>query len=218
MAIDEAVGRMVAALRAGGQLDNTLVVFTSDQGLAVGQHGFLDKHAPYDACIAAPLLFSMPGTLPSGAVCPVPASGVDLAPTLLAFAGIAPAWTMHGRDLGPLLRNPAADWPHPVLLMNTHSRYGADTAVIPSQKSARPDRVPWWVLLRQGRFKYIRTMVENEPEELYDLEADPGELVNLALDPAHRGMLNQLRGETLAELRRVEAPFVNRLPPTLTGG
>lgn len=214
-ALDEAVGSLLDTLGETGQLENTLIVFTSDQGLAVGQHGFLDKHAPYDANIAAPLIFSMPGVLPSGAACDMAAGGADLAPTLLSFAGLAPPWTMHGRDLGPLLRDPTAPWPHPTLLMNTHDRYGSDTANIfdPSASAGpRPDRVPWWVLLRQGRFKYIRTLVAGEPEELYDIEADPEELDNLARRPARHEILAALREATVNELRRIRAPFVNNMP------
>ncbi|MFP4249875.1 MAG: sulfatase-like hydrolase/transferase [Armatimonadota bacterium] len=214
-ALDEAVGLLLATLRETGQLENTLIVFTSDQGLAVGQHGFLDKHAPYDANIAAPLIFSMPGALPEGAVCDVAAGGADLAPTLLGFAGIAPPWPMHGHDLGPLLRDPAARWPHDTLLMNTHQRYGSDTAEIfdPSASlRSRPDRVPWWVLLRRGRYKYIRTLVPGAPEELYNLAADPEELDNLARQPAHRDTLVTLRKAMVDELRRVDAPFVTSLP------
>lgn len=219
-ALDESIGSLMGSLRETGQLENTLVVFTSDQGLAVGQHGFLDKHAPYDANIAAPLIFSMPGSLPSGACRDVAVGGVDLAPTLLRFAGLELPWFMHGRDLGPLLRDPSMPWDHPTLLMNTHQTYGSDTARIfdPSAASETPaDRVPWWVLLRQGRFKYIRTLVAGEPEELYDVTADPDELVNLALNPEFRDLLRQFRQAMIGELRRVEAPFATHLPETSTG-
>ncbi|MDY0167090.1 MAG: sulfatase-like hydrolase/transferase [Thermoguttaceae bacterium] len=154
-ALDEAVGKLLEALEESGQRDNTLVVFTSDQGLAVGQHGFLDKHAPYDANIATPLIVSMPGTLPQGKVCNRPVGGVDLVPTFFRVAGIDLPWKMHGRDLTPLLKNPQRDWPHPTLLIYTVGRFGDDTLHPPSP-AKRPDRVPWYLLLRQGRYKYIR--------------------------------------------------------------
>jgi len=195
------------------------MVFTSDQGLAVGHHGFLDKHAPYDANIAAPLIFSMPGTLPAGAVCDVAAGGADLAPTLLGFAGLEPPGPMHGRDLGALLREPSSPWPHPTMLMNTHQRYGSDTARVfdPSTSPNSPaDCVPWWVLLRKGHHKYIRILVAGEPEELYDMSTDPEELNNLALQPAHRDTLQALRQATLDELRRIDAPFLANLPRAST--
>jgi arylsulfatase A-like enzyme len=68
------------------------------------------------------------------------------------------------------------------------------------------------VSLRLGKDKYIRTLVENEIEELYDLDRDPEELTNLALQPEHRPLLERLRQLTIAELRRTEAGFVARMP------
>ena len=106
LAIDEGVGKIIAALKETGQYENTLVVFTSDQGFAWGQHGFQTKLAPYDATIRSPLIVSLPGRLPRGKVCPSPAGGVDLVPTFFSFAGIAPPWKMHGQDLTELLEHP----------------------------------------------------------------------------------------------------------------
>jgi arylsulfatase A-like enzyme len=100
-------------LEQTNQRQNTRVVFTSDQGLAVGQHGFFDKHAPYQANVAAPLIVSMPGTLPGGAVSEAVVSGVDLIPTFLGFARIPLPRPMHGHDLTPVWKNPAAEWPKP---------------------------------------------------------------------------------------------------------
>ena len=87
-ALDEGIGQVLAALEESGQLDNTLVVFTADQGYAWGQHGFRAKLAPYDANIRSPLIISMPGTLPQAKVCRTPVGGVDLPPTILKFAGL----------------------------------------------------------------------------------------------------------------------------------
>lgn len=211
-ALDEGVGKLVAALNETGQRAKTLVVFTSDQGLALGQHGFLDKHAPYDANIAAPLIFSMPGTLPQGTACDQPVAGVDLVPTFFRFAAIEPPWKMHGRDLSPLLKDPHAPWPHPALLIQSGDRFGDDTLRVAPPKG-RPERVPWYLLLRLGRYKYVRTLVAGEIEELYDLGNDPEELVNLALQPQSREQLVRFRQAAVAELRRIEARMVDRLPP-----
>ena len=73
-------------------------------------------------------------------------------------------------------------------------------------------KVPWWVSLLEGRHKYIRTLVQDEVEELYDLESDPEELNNLALDPAHLDKLRAMRAATLTELRRTDAGMVDNLP------
>ncbi|MBG85685.1 MAG: sulfatase [Verrucomicrobiales bacterium] len=162
LAIDEGVGRLVAALKESGQLENTLVVFTSDQGFAWGQHGVRSKLAGYDATIRAPLIISMPGSLPRGQVCERPVGGVDLIPTFHRFAGIELPWQMHGHDLTPLLRNPQAAWKHPVLIANTWNSFGSDTAVIPADGGFRAG-IPWYVMLRHGRYKYIHSLLENEP-------------------------------------------------------
>ncbi|MCH7688140.1 MAG: sulfatase-like hydrolase/transferase, partial [Planctomycetes bacterium] len=119
LAIDEGVKRLLATLKETGQRENTLIIFTSDQGFAWGQHGFRHKVAAYDSNIRSPLIISMPGRIPQGSVCPSPVGGVDLVPTIFRFAGIDLPWKMHGHDLSPLLENPKAEWPHPVLLAAT---------------------------------------------------------------------------------------------------
>lgn len=210
LAIDESVARLLATLAESGQLENTLVVFTSDQGYAWGQHGFRHKLGPYDATIRAPLIFAMPGTLPAGKTCTAPVSGTDFAPTFFRVAGLELPWKMHGRDLTPLLKDPGARRDTPVLLTHTGRSFGKDT-----DDPARADvleGVPWWVSLRLGKDKYVRTLVENEIEELYDLDADPDELTNLALRAEQRPLLERMRELTIAELRRTGAGFVDRMP------
>jgi arylsulfatase A-like enzyme len=73
--------------------------------------------------------------------------------------------------------------------------------------------VPWWALIVKDRYKYIRTLVKDEIEELYDLKADPEELNNLALDPKHSKRLAEYRQELIDELRRTDAGMVKTLPP-----
>jgi arylsulfatase A-like enzyme len=219
-AVDESVGTLLQTLDETDQRKNTLIVFASDQGLAIGQHGFFDKHAPYDANVASPLIFNFPGRIAAGAVCPTPVAGVDLIPTFFRFAEIELPWKMDGHDLTPLLENSAARWPHPALLVYTIGAWGEETLTMPAaDRETVPERgfrVPWYVSLRMGNYKYIRTLVENEIEEVYDVSADPNELNNLALDLRHDAALQRLRAATLAELRRVDAKFVDRLPSTKT--
>lgn len=217
LAIDEGVGRIMKLLKETNQLRNTLVVFTSDQGFAWGQHGFCKKLAPYDATIRSPLIVSMPGTIPQGVVCETAVGGVDLVPTFFRFAGIKLPWKMHGNDLTSLLQNPKSNWDHSVLVALTGMKYGSETDRVPTNPKdlymgSVPGRVPWWISLRQGRYKYIRTLIEGEIEELYDLELDPEELRNLALEQKSAGMLRKFRKATIIELRRTDAGMADHLP------
>ncbi|MCB1066265.1 MAG: sulfatase-like hydrolase/transferase, partial [Verrucomicrobiae bacterium] len=214
-ALDEGIGKVLAALEESGQLANTLVVLTADQGYAWGQHGFRAKLAPYDANIRSPLIISMPGTLPEGKVCRTPVGGVDLPPTFFSVAGLDLPWTMHGHDLMPLLKDPDAAWPHTTIMPFTADKFGADCDVVPAPPGNQHKAgVPWYVMLvDKDHQKYIRTLNANEPEELYDLEADPNELTNLASDPAHAETVKELRAAAIAELKRTDAKMVDSLPP-----
>lgn len=211
-AVDEGVGELLRALKETGQLDNTLIVFTSDQGFAWGEHGYAWKTGPYDACLRMPLIFRFPGRVVRGAVCRQAVTIADVAPTLLGFAGVPLPWEMHGHDLGPLLREPASPSDYPVLMEHFYTRFGPETDG-GETGSDFAGGVPWWLFVRQGKFKYVRTLVPDEIEELYDLEADPQELKNLALDAAHRLTLEDYRTRLLAELRRTKAGCVDKLPP-----
>jgi arylsulfatase A-like enzyme len=212
-ALDEGIGQVLSALETSGQFANTLVVLTADQGYAWGQHGFRAKLAPYDANLRSPFIISMPGTLPEGKVCRTPVGGADIAPTFFSFAGLKLPWEMHGHDLTPLLKNPEAEWPHTTLLPFTADKFGADCDVVPAPPANRHKTgIPWYLMLAQGRHKYIRTLEANEPEELYDLQADPDELNNLASEPQHADTVKKLRDAAIAELRRTGAKMVDSLP------
>jgi arylsulfatase A-like enzyme len=216
-AIDEGVGRLINALEETNQLSNTLIIFTSDQGYALGQHGFTRKVAPYDANIRAPLIVSLPGEVAEGKVVSEPVAGVDLIPTILRAASMDLPWRMDGRDLWPLLRQHKFEWSHPMLLTSTGWTYGDDTSPLPvdgMDGHSRLTGIPWYVMLRHDRFKYIRTLVPNEIEELYDLNLDPGEFFNLASRREFQTVLKKYRSMALDELGRTEAPFVDQLPDT----
>ena len=219
LAIDEGVGRLLEALRSSGQDENTLVVFTSDQGFAWGQHGFKSKVAPYRAMVEAPLIIRPPGKTAAkcaGRVISDPVSGVDLPPTFFAQAGIPLPWKMHGFDLSPLLQSQETRWDHPAMLVHTGKIYGSSTDHIPAKDDPalyHGPGVPWYVMLCENNYKYVRNLVPSETEELYDLNSDPEELTNLALDPNHAKTLKRLRRAAIDELRRTDAGLVKNLPP-----
>jgi arylsulfatase A-like enzyme len=120
---------------------------------------------------------------------------------------------MHGHDLSPLLKNPDADWPHTTMLPFTADKFGADCDRVPEPPgNQHKTGIPWYVLVVEGNYKYIRTLQANEPEELYDLKSDPDELTNLALDPSRKELVKKLRESAIAELRRTNAKMVDTLP------
>lgn len=212
LALDEAVKRLMDTLEETGQRKNTVVVFTSDQGLAFGQHGFRGvKIAAYDANVRSPLIFSQPGRIPQGKVCRTPVTGADIVSTMLKFTGMKEPWEMHGHDLSPLLNNPEAKWDHPAMLVATGQTYGSDTNTIPVGAKVMHANVPWYVMLRDRRYKYIRPLM-HDLEELYDLQTDPDELTNLVAKPEHKERLKRMRAQLIAELRRTKCGFVDRMP------
>ena len=222
IAIDEGVGRVLKALKASGQDEDTLVVFTSDQGFGWGQHGFKSKVGPYHATVGAPLIIRPPAAKAgktAGRVVKEPVSGVDLPPTFFSQAGLPLPWEMHGEDLSPLLEDPGSKRISPAMLVHTGKIYGSATANIPAVDDPRlyhGPGVPWYVMLAGGKFKYVRNLIEGEIEELYDLKGDPDELDNLALKAEFKETLAQYRQMAIRELKRTKAPSVGNLPRPAT--
>lgn len=218
LAIDEGIGRLLVALKESGQDENTLIVFTSDQGFAWGQKGFKSKVAPYRATVAAPLIIRPPKDIAkhcAGRVIESPVSGVDLPPTFFAQAGLELPWPMHGHDISPLFAKDQLPWKHPAMLVHTAKTYGSATDKIPPKDDPalyHGPGIPWYVMLSEGRYKYIRNLVEGETEELYDILADPDELVNKAHDRGLEMTLKKFRALAIQELRRTGAGFVDHLP------
>ena len=217
-ALDEGIGRVIAALKESGQLDDTLIVFTADQGFGMGEHGFRMKLGPWDATYRSPLIVSMPARFPQGKVCPQPVHAVDLVSTFMATAGLAEPWEMHGRDLTPLLQAPEAPASaiRPCYYEHTGQTFGSD---VEKTLRARPadavhNHVPFYIALNDGRWKYIRYLKAGETEELYDLQSDPEELTNLADEPAQQAHLQRLRKLAEDEARRTKAGFADEMPPT----
>jgi arylsulfatase A-like enzyme len=215
-AVDEGVGRVLAALEESGQMKNTLVIYTADQGFGLGEHGFNQKVAPYDATLSSPLIISWAGHIAAGKICRHPVNCPDLMDLICRTTSTNLPWKTHGRDIRPLLENPeTTTWTSPMLFTHTGRHYGDETDAIPADEElTAASKVPWYAMLRHGPYKYVRYFVAGETEELYDLNADPDELTNLASRQDHRGRLAELRARTIQELRRTEAGFVDRLPKT----
>lgn len=213
-AIDEGVGELVKALKESGQLENTLVVYTADQGFAMGEHGMRMKIAPYDANYRSPLVVSMPGTVAAGGVCPQVANAPDLVATFFGLSGVKPPASLHGRDLAPLLKNPAAEWVHPLLYEHTGEHYGDAVTKVLKADAAKAiyQKVPWYTAVVFENYKYVRYLQPGVPDELYDLTNDAGEMTNLAADAKNGTRLARMRAVLTAELARTGAA-AELIPP-----
>jgi arylsulfatase A-like enzyme len=209
--LDDAVGSLVDALKRTGQWENTLIIYTSDQGFAWGQHGFQHKVGPYDANIASPFIVSYPGVVPEGKVSATPVGGHDVVPTIFHYADVKLPWKMHGRNISPLIQNPEEKSDHSVLLTFTGRKYGSDTRNIFQGPDPHAD-IPWWVSYRKHQYKYIINLTKGDIEELYDLDKDPDELRNLALETSYSETLSEMRTAAIEEMKRTDCPFVDKLP------
>jgi arylsulfatase A-like enzyme len=182
--VDAACGRVLDELKSQGLLENTLVVFTTDNGYFHGEHGLADKWYPYEESIRVPLIVRDPRSPASvrGKTNDEFVLNVDLAPMLLAAAGVPAPEAMQGRDFSPLYLasgQPAQPaWRDEFFYEHATIR---NTDFIPSSQAlVRKDvKYIWW-----PDFKH---------EELFDLRHDPHETHNLAADPAQRAVLEELR-------------------------
>lgn len=215
-AVDEGVGRIVQALRESGQLENTLIVFASDQGFGIGEHGFRMKLGPWDATYRSPLIVSMPARFAKRQVCAHPVHGVDLVSTFFEVAGIKEPWGMHGQSIVPLLEDPSTTAQrHAVIYEHTGHDFGQDVGrtLRDNPAHAEHNHVPYYVAVNDGRWKYIRYLRKGETEELYDLRNDPEELRNLSDEKEQTETLSRLRTAMHDELLRTGADFTDAIPP-----
>ena len=212
LSIDENVGRLVDTLEESGQLENTIVIFTSDQGLGMGHHGHVKKkNAPYYATLTSPLIVRYPTDFASGSVCREPVNGADLVQTLHEITGVKPLDTMDGMSLVPQLVKPRAKIKRETMLMtNTRTSFseGIPNGVRRRNREAiEIDEMPMWVMIRNGAYKYAHYTGDEAFEEIYHLENDPDELNNLALSRENKKLLHELRQKAATELRQTQSGF-----------
>jgi choline-sulfatase len=173
--LDDRIGEVLDALAATGLADDTVVLFTTDHGEMLGERGLWYKMTFFDGAARVPLFAAGPGIARGRHAAPV--SQLDLAPTLAELAGVDVGDArFEGTSLAPALLGRSQDGPEWVV-----GEYLAEGARSPS------------VMLRRGRHKFIRT--PGDPDQLYDVEADPQELRNLADDPAARKVAEAMADE-----------------------
>ena len=194
MAIEDGVGEIYKALKETGQLDNTIIVFTSDNGYFYGEHGLsVERRLAYEESIRMPLLVRYPKAIKSGTVRDEFALNIDLAPTLLELAGAAVPDTMQGRSLVPLLKGKRPAWRDSFLI-----EYYSDK-VFP-----RVLRMGYKAV-RNQRWKYIHYLELEGMDELYDLKTDPYEMKNLIHQPGAAAALARMKREMEQLLKETSA-------------
>ncbi|MDE3239010.1 MAG: sulfatase [Paracoccaceae bacterium] len=184
-AIDDGVGRLLDWLDESGEAQNTLVIYTSDQGFFLGEHGWFDKRFMYEESLQMPFLVRHPASIRPGMRSQHIAMNVDFAPTFLDYAGVRTPSYMQGTSLRPLFEGRAgADWQDVAYhrywmnrddIHNAYAHYGI--------RDARWKLIYWY-----DRGLGIEGANEGEGVgewELFDCDADPHELTNLAADRAH---------------------------------
>jgi len=182
--VDEGLGRITEALQQRGALDDTVILLTGDNGYFYGEHGLSEeRRLAYEESIRLPLLVRYPKLVKAGSMPAQLALTIDLAPTLLELAGVAPPKTVDGRSLVPVLRGAAPKWRAFFLI-----EYYSDT-VFPRMQRMGYDAV------RTKRYKLIRYRELPGMDELYDLETDPYELENLVDSRAHVAIRESLKKE-----------------------
>lgn len=183
-AIDDQVGRLLATLKATGADENTIILFTSDHGDMLGNHGLRRKRKPHDESARVPGIIRWPGRVPAGKVVDTLFSHIDMPPTLLALSGHEVPKPMQGADLSRVALGQTTEGPEAVLLQ----------IFVPFS----PDGIarPWRGLITRDH-TYAR--YEDAPWVLFDDAADPHQMKNLAQDPAAAAWREKLDAR-LAEL------------------
>lgn len=180
-AADDNLGRLLQTLDELGLTENTVVIFTSDNGYYHGEHNLGDKRSVYDESLRIPLLVRYPKRFAQGKVLDEMALNIDLAPTLLDLAGVAAPREMQGRSWLPLLAGQSQDWRQSFLAEYFLENRYATTPTI--------------VAVRTANAKLIKYPGHEEWTELFDLAADPYETKNLIADPAHQDLLARMTAE-----------------------
>jgi arylsulfatase A-like enzyme len=175
--VDVQIGRLVAALESTGQLERTLILFTSDHGLALGSHGLMGKQNMYEHTIGVPLLIAGPG-VPAGQRVAAQCHLRDLYPTVCELAGLAIPPTVQGRSLVPVLRGERAEVQEEI--------FGYFTDTQRMLRTADGWKLVWYPKL--------------DRRQLFHIAEDPGELRDLVADPAHRARLESMSARLRAWL------------------
>jgi arylsulfatase A-like enzyme len=183
MGVDDAVAEIVATLEKVGIRENTIIIFLSDNGFALGDHRLIGKACPYDACIHVPFVISYPGKISAPRVDSSMVLNIDIAPTLTELVGISNVPAFDGESFLPVLTDPGAQF-RDGFLFEQYQDDGEDRSMT--------TMVPAYVGFRTNEWKYIE--YETGEQELYNLVNDPYEMDNLIGNSVYDDVIAGLQG------------------------
>ena len=194
--VDENIGRVLEYLDKSGLADNTIIIYSSDQGFYLGDHGWYDKRWMYEESFRMPFVIRWPGKIKAGSKFEQLIQNIDYAPTFLEVAGIRIPDDVQGNSLVPLFNNPK----------NTHWR---KSIYYHYYEHGGEHQVPRHEGVRNERYKLIN-FYANDGYNLIDLENDPNEMINVANNPEYKEVLASMTAE-LARLRKAyDLPALKR--------
>ena len=180
--VDDNIGKVLAYLKENGLEENTIVIYASDQGFFLGEHGFFDKRFMYEESLKMPFVIRYPGQIEAGTVVSDIVSNIDFAPTLLEMAGVPIPEKVQGNSFFKILKGQASnDWRQSMYYHYYEYPYY--------------HRVQPHYGIRNQRFKLIHFYYNIDTWEFYDLENDPSEMNNLINNPAHASTISSLKSE-----------------------
>ncbi len=189
LSVDEGVGRIMTHLEERGELDDTLILYMSDNGFLFGEHGLIDKRCAYEESMRIPMLARCPALFGAGQSIDPVVANLDIAPTMLDVAGLEPPAWMEGRSLLPLLQgDEKTPWREALLYEYYWERNFPQTPTVHA--------------LREDRYKYIRFHGIWDIDELYDLESDPLESRNLIFSPGHEAIVEEMNARLFDMLEK----------------
>ena len=184
IAVDESLGKVIETLEKIGELENTVIIYSSDNGYFMGEHTFKDKRLAYENSIRVPMIIRYPRLIKENTEINEQCLNIDLAPTILELAGIDKPDYMQGESMLDLIRGKnVKKWRKSILF-----EYYVDDA----WPYAGPDQLA----VRTKNFKLVDNFLENDIDELYDLINDPGEMNNLINDEEYETIELELRNES----------------------
>ena len=204
--VDDNVGRLLGFLDTAGLAKNTMVIYTSDQGFFLGDHGLFDKRFMYEESLRMPFLVRWPAAIKAGSRSDAMALNVDFAPTFLEAAGVKVPAELQGRSLLPVLRGKTpADWRSSMYYRYYHDPGDHNTRAHYGVRTSTHKLIYYW---------------KKDQWELFDLVRDPNELHNLYGQPGQEKLTETLKAELqrLKQAVKDDDQFANEQPPNGVDG